>query len=717
LENDKPSSGKKRSFSRSLLIAMIILVIILVGLMTAYDYIDLKNMTDNEFSHLQTQTEESITAALRLDNAATSIMDDQLNRQMMSGFDTLFAEYYRSGENPADMNLTKVKETLGEGYDIYVINTSGVIVYTTYPPEQGEDFRTIPYFYTYLTNVRLSQGFFPDRVVHEMSDTETYRKYAYQPTPDHQYVMELGYTSPSFNETDLKMDDKDTIAESVSLNPYIDNYSVFDTMGHNTKDDSLPDNHTESYVKQVIANRQTLQIDDPANHREIRFLFVDLKNPKYGSDMSRIVELTYDTGRLQDTINRIVFVNILFGGCALIIGCVLAYGLSRRMTRPIAKIAHDADVIAGGDFEHRIGTTQAQEFAILEKSINTMVDSLKEATQRLNDDEIFHRDLIDQMPVGIFLKKMDTGRYIFWNRASEKIYERSAKDVIGRTDVEIFPAALAAKIKQEDMDALASRGEIKYKKVTTETHGERVIHLVIVPIYDSTRSVRYILGIVEDVTDEAITLKKDLISSITRSDILDQLAIIMTHLERAQLKTTHEAMQMFFDKTIGSVESIKNQIAYERTLQNPEDITPTWQSVNLAFAEATRMLPGHSVDIRSDAGDIEIFADPLLPRIFFSILSRSFHQGGSALSKIRLTARRNRESLTLVYEDDSKGVPTDEKERIFEFGYSPENIVSLFLIRELLGFTGITITETGEPGSGVRFEIVVPKGRFRPAIR
>ena len=92
---------------------------------------------------------------------ATSIMDDQLNRQMMSGFDTLFAEYYHSGENPADMNLTKVKETLGEGYDIYVINTSGVIVYTTYPPEQGEDFRTIPYFYTYLTNVRLSEGFFP----------------------------------------------------------------------------------------------------------------------------------------------------------------------------------------------------------------------------------------------------------------------------------------------------------------------------------------------------------------------------------------------------------------------------------------------------------------------------------------------------------------------------------------------------------------------------
>lgn len=598
---------------------MIVLVIILVGLMTAYDYIDLKNLTNNEFSHLQIQTEDSITAELRLDDAATSVMDNQLNRQMMSGFDTLFAEYYHSGENPVDMNLTNVKKTLGEGYDIYVINTSGVIVYTTYPLEQGEDFRTIPYFYTYLTNVRLSEGFFPDRVVHETLDSGTYRKYAYQATPDHQYVMELGYTSPTFNETNLKLDDKDNIAEAVSLNPYIDNYSVFDTMGHNTNNDSLPDNLTESYIQQVIVDRKTLQIDDPVNHRETRYLFVDLKNPEYGSDMSRIVEITYDTGRLQDTINRLIFIHILFGGCALIIGCILAYGLSRRMTRPIARIAHDADIIAGGDFEHRIGTTQAREFVILEKSINTMVDSLKNATQKLNDEEIFHRDLIDQMPVGIFLKKMDTGRYIFWNRASEKIYERSAKDVIGRTDVEIFPAAMAAKIKKEDMDALTSRGEIK------------------------------------------------------------------------------------------------NQIAYERTLQNPEDITPTWQSVDLAFAKAIRMLPEQNVDTPSDTGDIEIFADPLLPRIFFSILSRSFRQGGAAISKIRLTAHRSGESLILVYEDDSTGVPADEKERIFEFGYGHETIVSLFLIRELLSFTGITITETGEPGRGVRFEIVVPKGRFRPS--
>ncbi|MFA6363634.1 PAS domain-containing protein [Methanoregula sp.] len=692
---------------------MVVLVICLVGLMTAYDYINLKSSIENEFSTLQDQTELSITAALRLTDTTTTIMDNQLNRQMRGGFDILSAEYNRSGENPAAMNLVKVKEALGEGYDIYIINESGVIVYTTYPPEQGEDFRKIPYFYEYLTKVRMSQGFFPDRVVHEMLDTGKYRKYAYEATPDHKYVMELGYSTPSFKDINLKLDDKHNIAESVSVNPYIDQFRIFDMMGRNTDDNSLPDNRTEEFITQVIASRQTMEIDDPANHQKIRALFVDLKDPQYGSDMSRIVEITYNTGRVQDALNHLVFIHLLFGGFALLIGCALAYAFSRQMNRPIVKIARDADIIASGDFEHRIGTTQAREFVILEKSINTMVDSLKATTQTLKDEEIFHRDLIDQMPMGIFIKKMDTRRYVFWNRKNEEIFERPASEIIGKSDEEIFPAAMAAQIKGEDAEALTSRLEIKCKKVTTRTHGERVIHMIIVPIYDSKKSVRYMLGITEDVTEEVTNLKKDLIFSITRSDILDQLALIMTYLERAQLKTTHEDMQMFFDKTIGSVESIKNQIAYEGTLQNPGFITPRWQSVNEAFAEAVRMLPKNSVDIRVDAGNTELFADPLLPRIFFTILSQSFRRGGSKLSNIQMTAHRSGESLILVYEDNVEGIPAGEKERIFEFGYSHENIVSLFLTRELLGFTGITITETSEPGKGMRFEIVVPKGRFR----
>jgi len=694
---------------------MVLLVICLVGLMTVYNYVTFKNNFDRESQNLEIQTEQGITAALRQTDTTTTILDAQLNQNMLHGFDVLFAEYNRSGHDPKAMDLSRVKTTLGDEYDVYVINESGVIVYSSYTQEIGQDFKKVPYFYDYLTKIRMSEGFFPDRVVHELLGTGKYRKYAYEPTPDHRYVMEIGYSTPSFKNVNSKLDDEKNIAEIVSVNPYIDGFHVYDVTGHRTDDASLPDNRTEANLQTVIASRQNLEISDSASYETVRYLFVDLKNPQYGSDLSRIVELHYNNMRLQEGLHRLLFIHLVFGAFAIFVGCLLAYVLSRRMTRPIAKIAHDVDIIAGGDFDHRIGTTSAREFVILEKGINSMVDSLKSATKSLKDDEIFQKDLISQMPVGIFLKRTDTGRYIFWNRASEEIFERSAGDVIGKTDAELYPAPMADRIKKEDADALATRVELKYSKVTTKSRGDRVIHMIIVPIPDSTKSVRYLLGIAEDVTEEAIKLKRDLLFSITRSDILDQLAVIMTHLERAQLKATPHEMETFFTKTLGSVEAIKNQIAYERGLQDPcTMISPVWQTVSEVFDKAVRMLPGQTaVEISCGTGDVEILADPLLPRIFLSILSLSFRLDGRSLSKIHLSTHMQGDTLALVYEDNGTGIPAEEKEKIFEFGYSRENAASLFLARELLGFTGITITETGEPGKGLRFVILVPKGRFR----
>jgi signal transduction histidine kinase len=111
--------------------------------------------------------------------------------------------------------------------------------------------------------------------------------------------------------------------------------------------------------------------------------------------------------------------------------------------------------------------------------------------------------------------------------------------------------------------------------------------------------------------------------------------------------------------------------------------------------------------------DIELYADPLLPRVFYNLLANSIKHGDHQLTKIRLYTRISGESLTLVYEDNGTGIPAHEKDKIFEFGYGRGSGFGLFLVRELLGNTGIIITETGMPGKGAKFEIVVPKGKFR----
>lgn len=64
-------------------------------------------------------------------------------------------------------------------------------------------------------------------------------------------------------------------------------------------------------------------------------------------------------------------------------------------------------------------------------------------------------------------------------------------------------------------------------------------------------------------------------------------------------------------------------------------------------------------------------------------------------------------------EDDGVGIPTEYKKAIFKREYFRNTGFGLNLSQEILGITELTISETGQPGLGARFEILVPKGKFR----
>jgi PAS domain S-box-containing protein len=704
---------KNRSFSFFILISMILVVLCIVAFFSVNDYLYTRDNFEQQSHLLEVQTEQNIDSAMRLTDIAWNIFDDNLNERMKTGLDKVHASYNKSGGNPAAMDLQSIRQELGGDMDIYLINESGVIVYTTYQPELGQDFRKIPYFYDYLTKIRLSSGFFPDRVVHELLGEGQFRKYAYMPTADHKYVLELGLAGTSLKTVSERLDTQENIDEIVALNPYITQYRIFNTMGRRSDNNKLPEKKIRGYLNQTIAGRKTLEIVDPEKAEKTRYLFIDLKNNQSGSDLSRVVEITYNTGLQQEVLNRLILYHIVISLLAVFLGCAIALILSRRQIRPIQKIVSDVDIIARGNLDHRIGPTESREFAILEQSINTMIDSLKTSIRKIQDGETFQQEMIDQLPVGIFLKRVENGRYVYWNKSCEQMFGRKAVDIIGRTDRELFQKEAVDIMENEDREACDGRVVIRNKVLSSPNEESRVIHMIIASIRDSQGNLLYLLGIAEDVTPENLNLRMDLLFSITRHEILNQLSEIMGSLERAQLKHTHEDVQIFFDRTLGSVESIKNQIAFMRSLQDLGIISPAWQSVKRSFEDAIHLSSPGKVAIQSGLDGFEIFADPLFPRIFHALLENSLRHGGPGLSAIGVRTEISQETFTIIYEDNGTGIPADRKLRIFEPEYGEGTGMSLFIIRELLGFTGMTISETGIPGKGVRFEIVVPKDKFR----
>ena len=70
-------------------------------------------------------------------------------------------------------------------------------------------------------------------------------------------------------------------------------------------------------------------------------------------------------------------------------------------------------------------------------------------------------------------------------------------------------------------------------------------------------------------------------------------------------------------------------------------------------------------------------------------------------------------NLTYLIQFNGEGISFEDKKNLFKRGFEKNTGYGLFLIREILSITGISIKETSNPGNGARFEILVPKGSYK----
>ncbi|MGB4578892.1 MAG: sensor histidine kinase [Methanoculleus sp.] len=372
-------------FILHLTLAILLATAPVVCLISFVDYVSIRQELEATAQEFQDQTETGIILSMDLVDTGLKIFDGTLNHRMQEKFEPFLAEYERAGRDPAAMDLYCVREDLGEGFDLYIINESGIIEYTTHPSELGYDFTAIPYFYDRITEIRLKETFSADRIVPEIATGEI-RKYAYMPTPDRRYLLELGFTDPDLRQWRTMLEYRDTAKELVDLNPNIDEIRLYDSLGTLISGEAHPDDaHRLILARQAYQEKTTLEVKSATTGELIRYLFIDLTDSDYASDVSMVAELTYSTkvaeAKFADMLSR--HMSILFIGL-VIIGCLSTFA-AHLLTRPIRMLVADVNTVADGDLDRPIRTDGAEEFVHLGEGISAMVTALKGTIQRLRE--------------------------------------------------------------------------------------------------------------------------------------------------------------------------------------------------------------------------------------------------------------------------------------------------------------------------------------------
>jgi PAS domain S-box-containing protein len=355
------------------------------------------------------------------------------------------------------------------------------------------------------------------------------------------------------------------------------------------------------------------------------------------------------------------------------------------------------------------------------------ITEIKQAEEALRQSETRYRHLIEAVTDYIFTVRVEAGK------AVETRHGPGCEAVTGYTsdDFASDPSLWFRMVQEEDRPAVFEQaGDILAGKearaiehrIIRKDGSVRWVRNTPVPRYDYQGRLITYDGLIQDITerkqaDEALKQvinKLNLLSTITRHDILNQLTALLGYLEISRRHVRDTELLDFISREEEAARMIQRQITFTRDYETVGINLPVWQNIKTTISRATESLDLNKVALHIDIGDLEVYADPLLEKVFYNLVENALRHG-EKLTRITFTSFRTPEGLVLVCEDDGSGIPETEKENIFRRKYFRHTGFGLFLSREILSITGLSIRETGKPGTGARFEIMIPKEAYRPA--
>jgi PAS domain S-box-containing protein len=309
-------------------------------------------------------------------------------------------------------------------------------------------------------------------------------------------------------------------------------------------------------------------------------------------------------------------------------------------------------------------------------------------------------------------------RIIRVNRAMAERIGIPPEDAVGRTCYEIVHHS-GQPHRSCPHQLLMNDGKEHIREIHEDTlNGD--FQVTASPLHDASGKLTGCVHVLHDITEpkraekalQQALKKLNMLSSITRHDILNQLMVLGGYLLISKDSVKDPEILDFMKKEEEAVTSIRRQIEFTRYYEDIGVNAPQWQGIETTIRSSASQLPLEGITLEITCPGVEVFADPLISKVFYNLVENSIRHGDH-VTRIGLWFNETETGGVITYEDDGAGIPKEDKERIFQRGFGKHTGLGLFLSREILAITGISIHENGEAGRGVRFEILVPRDMYR----
>ncbi|MDG6251112.1 MAG: PAS domain S-box protein [Methanocalculus sp.] len=372
-----------------------------------------------------------------------------------------------------------------------------------------------------------------------------------------------------------------------------------------------------------------------------------------------------------------------------------------------------------GQYIERIRTVarlhQANEqLTASEEEIRNRLDEIVTAQKQLALSEERYQAIFEHTNAASLIIEKDTVISLC-NSAFEKLCGYSKDEVIGRSWTEFV----------SDTDREQMIAYHRQRRETGEDPPQRY-EFTFIDRGDASHSTLVTVGMIPgtsqsvasiyDITDRKeaeVALsqahkKLRILSSITSHDVANKIMTIRGLLEIALDREDKQYTGICHDEIRKATDAIERQIVFMREYEQIGIQESSW----MELAPLISRIDDRQLPVQNTCPEISFYADPMVEKVFQNLYVNTILHAQTA-TRIVISCEEREGDLAIIWEDDGPGIPDDQKEEIFVRGFGKNTGFGLFLAREILAITRITIQETGTYGKGARFEIIVPEGAWQ----
>ena len=385
-------------------------------------------------------------------------------------------------------------------------------------------------------------------------------------------------------------------------------------------------------------------------------------------------------------------------------------------------------------------------------------DQRTRSVQQLARTNAFLDSLFENIPNMLFVKDAAELRFVRFNRAGEELLGIGRDELIGKTDLDLFPPSEAEAFRARDRAVLAGGQlvDIPEETIHTRHHGPRILHTMKIPVRDAAGTAQYLLGISQDITErrradeEILSLNASLRRQTERLEAankeLESFSYSVSHDLRAPLRAIDGFALMlhedygerldaegirFLEVIRGNARRMGDLIDDLLNLSRLGrlDLSRAETDMDALVGEVVRELLSHHEGRRPR---IEIGALPaafadrvLLRQVWFNLISNAIKYSGKAADPV-IEIQGHRGSAECVYSvrDNGAGFSMEYYDKLFGVfqrlhradEYSGTG-VGLAIVQRLVARHGGRVWAQGEVGHGAEFFFTLPVGESDERIR